>query len=497
MPLSVSRLISVSLSLTPQAAQTENFDTLLLVGSSDVIDAYERIRAYESIDDVASDFGVGSPEFGASEIFFSQSPQPTQVYIGRWVATPAAGRLVGGLLPPASLPMSHWTAIVDGGFGIAIDGGPATQIDGLNFSTATNLNGVASIVDAALAPEGGKCVWNGRQFILTSLSTGAASSVDFATAPTAGVDISGAAFMAIDAASASHAVDGMAAESALQAVVALDAHQQWYALNFCAPEITDADHLAIAAYIEASATGTGTPHIYGLTTANPQALDPLSQADIGSQLLAAGYMRTFGQYSTTSPYAAVSILGRLLTVDLTQVNSMITLMWKQQPGIAGEPLRSTDANALDKKRYNYFTTFNNLTSIVVNGTMFGRAYIDEIFGADGFANTIQTDLWNLFYTSPTKIPQTDSGVHMEVVTVQASCEKFVNNGFLAPGVWNYGGVGIVQSGDTLSKGYYVFANPISTQSQADREARKSPPITVLAKLAGAIHSVDVQVLLNR
>ena len=67
----------------------------------------------------------------------------------------------------------------------------------------------------------------------------------------------------------------------------------------------------------------------------------------------------------------------------------------------------------------------------------------------------------------------------------------MNNGLVAPGLWNGGSIGQLAPGDTLTKGYYVYANPLNSQAQADREARKAPVIQVAAKLAGAIHFADV------
>jgi hypothetical protein len=73
----------------------------------------------------------------------------------------------------------------------------------------------------------------------------------------------------------------------------------------------------------------------------------------------------------------------------------------------------------------------------------------------------------------------------------------VFDGLLAPGVWTTGGFGALQSGDFVPKGFYVYAPPISQQNPADRSARKSVTFQVAAKLAGAIHSVNVQINVNR
>jgi len=52
-------------------------------------------------------------------------------------------------------------------------------------------------------------------------------------------------------------------------------------------------------------------------------------------------------------------------------------------------------------------------------------------------------------------------------------------------------------GDTLPRGYMIQSEPINDQTQADRDARKAPPIYVSLKLAGAIHHVTVQIDVNR
>jgi hypothetical protein len=71
------------------------------------------------------------------------------------------------------------------------------------------------------------------------------------------------------------------------------------------------------------------------------------------------------------------------------------------------------------------------------------------------------------------------------------------NGLIAPGVWNSDGFGQLREGDYLEDGYYIYSQPIVDQDQSEREQRKAPPIQAAVKLAGAIHSVDVAVDVNR
>jgi len=118
-------------------------------------------------------------------------------------------------------------------------------------------------------------------------------------------------------------------------------------------------------------------------------------------------------------------------------------------------------------------------------------FFDERHGLDWLQNYVQNNLWNLLYTSTTKIPQTEAGVTRLLTNVEQSMDQSVTNGLVAPGTWTGGSIGQLSPGDTLTKGYYVYAAPLSTQAQADREARKAPVIQVACKLAGAVHFADV------
>lgn len=134
---------------------------------------------------------------------------------------------------------------------------------------------------------------------------------------------------------------------------------------------------------------------------------------------------------------------------------------------------------------------------ICNGITPSGIFIDSIYNAIWFRNRVQTDLYNALYTSPTKIPQTDAGNQVLAATIESSCAAAVTNGYLAAGVWQQAGFGALNQGDTLSKGYYVYTPPISSQSLSDRQARKSVPFQVAALEAGAIHSIALTVNVQR
>jgi len=509
--LSLGRLIKTSLSLSPTAAQSANIDSLVVAGDSNVIDTFERLREYSGIDAVAADFGTTAPEYLAMVPYFRQNPQPTSGFIARWAKEATQGILRCGILTPTEQLIATWNAITDGELHISVDGSALTNITCGSFAGAANLNAVAAIIQTAIRADSGAVaafadvtvVWTGSQFIFGSGTTGAMSEVGYLTAGTA-ADIS--VMLQGTAATAQRIVNGIAAETALAcAAILANLKTPWYGLTYAAAAfdgpngtsvLSDADNIAVADFIEESST-TNRPHYYCLTHSDPAALVEPDTTSIAYLLNELGLQRTLYQYSSQNPYAANSLVGRFMVVDYTGNNTVINGMYQQEPTVAPEFLTDAQANALDATNNNYFAAFDNNTNIIVNGTMAGDFFIDEVFGGDEFASLLQTAAYNRLYGAGTKIPQTDSGDHQIATALEGGCVQMVNNGFLAAGTWNSQGFGQLAQGDFLPKGFYIYTPPISSQNESDRAARKSVPFQVAGKLAGAINTADIGITVNR
>lgn len=373
--LPVSNVVNVDVIMSPTAATGRNFGSLLILGTSTVIPVSERIRLYTSSEDIGADFGEDSPEYEAALIYFSQSPRPAQVYVGRWAKT---------------------------------------------------------------------------------LATGETGSV----------------------------------ETLAQAITAVLQFTNWYGLGIAdEDELTPAEITATAAAIQASSLS----RVFAVTSSDSGIIDSATTSDVASILKAAGYSRTFVQYSTKSKYAALSAFGRAFTVNFTGNNTTITLKFKTEPGVTYETLTNSQAAAADAKNANVYVYYANDTAILQQGVMSNGDFFDERHGLDWLQNYVQTNLFNLLYTSTSKIPQTEAGITRLLTNVEMSLDQAVSNGLVAPGVWNGGDIGQITAGDTLTKGYYVYAQPLATQAQSDREKRRAPLIQAAIKLAGAVHYADVQI----
>lgn len=283
--------------------------------------------------------------------------------------------------------------------------------------------------------------------------------------------------------------DTTGTETATQAVTACRAKNgDWYAVYVC--DAIKADILAIAAYIE-----TATPlSLYFYDTQDAEV--PAGTAgNVMVTLNSLKRHRTFGQYST-SDHAVAAAMGYAMGANTGLANSAYTLAYKTEVGVMPEDLTTTEVDTVLGYKGNVYTNFGATYDLLVQGTMADGVSFDEVLNLDVLTNEIQTAVMNSLTQAP-KIPQTEDGVSLLVSAITDPCENARVRGVIAPGIWNAAPVLNLKTGDTLSTGYMVLAESIANQSQTDRDARKSPPIYVPIKLAGAIEHVVIGIIVNR
>ena len=289
------------------------------------------------------------------------------------------------------------------------------------------------------------------------------------------------------------------AESCVEALEACrEANFEWY-VGICL-NAAYADHIACAAYIEAATPSS----IYAFTSSDADDIVGTgSPDDIFTYLKALGYSRTIGQYATTQSdvypnniYAICGIIGYAMGQNSGLANSAFTLKFKREIGIATEPLTTTQLGILEGNNGNAYLSYGNYYSIFEQGKMSDGSFFDEKINLDMLVNNIQLSIMDILYQNP-KIPQTDAGVTQEIQACNDACDEAVRIGFLGPGTWTGVNILNLKNGDPLPGGYLVQAESLATQSAADREARKSVPLYIAIKEAGAIHSVLIGVYVNR
>lgn len=269
---------------------------------------------------------------------------------------------------------------------------------------------------------------------------------------------------------------------------------EWYVGIYCG-NATKADHLACAEYIEAIKPFT----LYAYTTSDAGVITN-EDGNIFADMKAKNYRRSFGQYSTQHPDAICAIVGWAMGAMTGTANSAYTLAYKTEVGVMTENANKVFASqAVEKIKANNGNVYINRGSyydIFEDGTMADGTWFDEMIFLDKYQNDMQLTIMDLLVQN-NKLPQTEGGMTQIVDAVKGVCADMNRVGFVESGVWNSADMMELKRGDTLPSGYFIQTEPIDKQLQADRDARKAPPVYVALKLAGAIHHVTVQIDVNR
>ena len=277
------------------------------------------------------------------------------------------------------------------------------------------------------------------------------------------------------------------AETAVEALTACRvANTLWYL--FIPLGALTADAELMAAYIEAASPAAVMFH-----TTDDAAVLAGTAANLCLTLQAAKYRRTLTQYSTYED-AVVAIAG--YACGENDGTAAFDLDLKSEVGVTPENLDSTGAEILNSANCNYYANFNNAYNLFIKGVMADGTHYDEVLGIDMLTADIQTAIMSVLTSQP-KVPGTDDGVALITAAVGGACDTALSRGFIAAGTWNGAAVKNLKKGDSLANGYSIQADSISSLSDADRAARKSPPVYVCVILANSLESFVIQVNPNR
>jgi hypothetical protein len=190
--------------------------------------------------------------------------------------------------------------------------------------------------------------------------------------------------------------------------------------------------------------------------------------------------------------------GRGMSVNFAASNTTLTMQLKQLTGVtADDGLTQTILTNAKAVGADVYANIAGRASVLSYGA---NSFFDDVYNLDWFVGALQVAGFNYLATTSTKIPQTELGMDGLKGALRQVCAQGVANQFIAPGTWT--------SPDTFGNpedfkrnisdfGYYIYSSPVATQSPADRAARKSPPIQLGIKYAGAIHTSDVIVYINQ
>ncbi len=462
MSLPIKPVVDVYYNLAAISAARAGFNVGAIVGKT-VVGALTG-TIYQSVDEMLeAGYASTDPEVLAAQVYFSATSRPNKLYVATWVSE------------STNTTRSYTGPISDGNI-ITIGGDPYTIGDGTDSTTTVET--LITVVEAA----GGAATYESNVLNIAFVSQTAGSQgsiINLEVAKGTGSDVNE---VITDT--------GLDAQTPVEVVQAMRAaNTEWYTVCFL-DELTDADTLAVAAYIESASTNS----TFFFVTSSDDATSGAAN-NILEKMKGLKYQRTLG-IASKQPYVHVGAMGYAMGQTRTTANSSYTLALKYFPGVAVDSYTSQQVTAVENNYGNVYINRGSYYDMFEKGKVFSGAWFDEIIQLDKLVNAIQLNVMDLLYQNP-KIAQTEGGVTRIISKVNQACEESVKTGFIAPGQWNGSDVLELSEGDYLPNGYLTQAESIDDQSQADRDARKAPNMYCAVKLAGAIQSVIIEVDVNR
>lgn len=462
--LPLSSIVDVVVSISPIAPSPPQFNQGLILGVSTVIPSYgtnSRVRQYTELSQMLTDgFTLSSPEYIAASLYFSQNPAPLVVWIGRRDIT---GTSVVAL---TSFPAAG-TGYVVGEILNVIEGGA------LGAQIQVTTIGGSGAVTAAIILQGGTA-YTGTGPLTTTSTNGSGSGCT--------VDVT------------------LGNEGTVQAFqYCRNASYVWYGCYNATPGTNAAQHEAVAAWAETAAP----PTFYFFDTSDAD-VPTTATTDVFTNLQANNYNRVIGFYSTdqsgvypNNDYMGAAVMGYALGANTGLANSAYTLMFKSLVGVTWEPLTPTQIGNIFSKNGNAYLNYANGAYIFMQrGILPDGQWFDEIINLDVTIANIQFGVMDLL-TENTKIPQTDPGQTLLIHAVNQALAQAASVGFLAGGIWAGETILGIVPGTPMPLGYLCVSPPYSSQSPADRQARKAMPIYACIIEAGAVQSVTIGVYVQR
>lgn len=500
MALSLDNIIKVSDSILATGVLRQDFGVGLFITNDDRLGLDEnRVAVYDNFTTLAKQFPDGEVN-KAAKAWFSQSPLPKNLVIGRWNNTKTPAQLTGGKIETSVEDLAKLKET--GKLRITID--KNYKDIAVDLTNVKDYDEVAMQLQGALTGKGDAVTvaYNDTttSLAITTTNAGKNYTIDYATKAddaTEKNDLS--ELLKLSKATAEEKHNGTDGENLTDALAAISVlNDTWY---FVMVDHTLPDYevvlMRLSDYI-------GTSRYMGaLQTCDAGILDSSETASLAYKLHEKQAVRTWLTYSAKAEeYKEVSIAARFSGVNFSANNSVITAKFKTLPSMTPDTLTLKDIQTLEKKRVNYYTKFANSAIYSEGTTCSDDAFIDVRYALDWFVNAIQVDTFNLLKASG-RIPQTEQGQSVIVDVLNRVCRQALANGMIAGNQISEAMTNDIRSttgnndfNGFLPNGYLIWSQPVAEQSLSDRNQRKATAKKVWLKSSGAIHSVEIIVNLE-
>lgn len=156
---------------------------------------------------------------------------------------------------------------------------------------------------------------------------------------------------------------------------------------------------------------------------------------------------------------------------------------KKLSSITNDDLTETEYLALTAKNYNTFENFAENVSITQNGKTCAGEWIDVIRFRDWLVETIKTEEFSMLINRE-KLPYTDAGIALVEGVLNKVLKLGQDRGGIAPTEYDDDG--------NRNLGYTITVPKAANISANKKAQRVLDDVTFTARLAGAIHAVNIK-----
>lgn len=185
-----------------------------------------------------------------------------------------------------------------------------------------------------------------------------------------------------------------------------------------------------------------------------------------------------GEQPIENQYAALAWMAKCFGYD----PGTETWNLKELATIVPSRLTSANKNALENININRFLRYAGC-NCAIGGNMLAGEWIDVIRFRDWLKNEMQIRVFNALKTNR-KVPFTDAGIGLIEGTMNAVLKDGQDIGGIAPDMYDYD--------DNVYYGFTVTVPKAADLTEAERKSRKLTGCKYTARLAGAIHVVEIE-----
>lgn len=487
----LSYVINVSLSTTPQGLADFNTNSIAIFSNEPLLIPAMYSVCYSPQDAVAV---AGSNSLTAKMATALFTPVPNfRTGSGVLYIFPFKGvNATSGSLTTEdiSTKVINFQSVTNGAANFTIDG-TTTQIQGLDFTGVKTLADIAEVFQNQNPDMDIKVDESGTKLVFNSRVLGADSTITLSAATGEGItDLFGSDYLNGATGTATTGVNA-SGQTLAEAVMAAE-EQVFFGGILTTQFVDNATALANAQAIQAL------DKVYYEVTNSHHNISVLGQS-IQQAALNKTRLNSYAMGKTEAKVEIATYATVAQSVNYNGTATANTMNLKTLTGVLPDKyLNSTFLNAAKTYGVDIYGNLGGLSVVISNNN---NGYTDDIVNQLWLKKKLEVNGFNYLRQTNTKIPQTEQGMTGLKNAYGQVCEMGVNNGVIGVGLeWN----SAIPFGDPedfkrniREHGYYIYSIPISQQSQTDREARKAPLVQIAIKFAGAIHSSDVLVNIER